>query len=77
MIIAGPPSKQYPFTNMVVTGNHFGNMGARARGLPDSQCTEYGPINLPGGGVHDWNTGTTNTWSSNVDSDENTVAAPS
>lgn len=77
MIIAGPPSKPYPFTNVVVTGNHFGNMGARINNVPDSQCTEFGPVNQPGGGVHDWNSGTTNTWSGNVDSDGNAVVAPS
>jgi hypothetical protein len=77
MIIAGPPSKPYPFTNMVVTGNHFGNVGARINNVPDSQCTEFGPVNQPGGGVHDWNSGTTNTWSGNVDSNGNAVAAPS
>ncbi len=75
MIIAGPPSKPYPFTNMRITGNHFGNLGARARGLPDSHCTEYGPVNQPDG-VHQWNSGTTNVWSSNVDATGHPVDAP-
>lgn len=44
MIIAGPPSKPYPFSDMTVTGNVFGRMGADARGLPPDECTEYGPI---------------------------------
>lgn len=69
MVIAGPPSKPYPFTNMRVTGNHFGNMGAHARGLPDSQCTEYGPIstNSSSWGVNG------NVWSGNVDSNGGAV----
>ena len=75
MVIAGPPSKPYPFTNVRVIGNHFGNMGARARGLPDSQCSEFGPINEPDG-VHQWNAGTTNVWNNNVDSTGRSVGAP-
>ena len=69
MNIAGPPGKPYPFTNMHITGNHFGNVGARARNLPDSQCTEYGPIatNPSSWGVNG------NVWSGNVDSNGNPV----
>jgi hypothetical protein len=44
MIVAGPPSKPYPFSDMTVTGNVFGADGALARGLPPDQCTEFGPV---------------------------------
>jgi hypothetical protein len=44
MIVAGPPSKPYPFSDMTVTGNVFGDEGALARGLPPDQCTQYGPV---------------------------------
>lgn len=43
-IVAGPPAKTYPFTDVTFTGNVFGRAGADARGLPPAQCTEYGPI---------------------------------
>lgn len=69
MNIAGPPGKPYPFTNMHVTGNRFGNMGARARSLPDSQCTEYGPIATE---PSSWGVNG-NVWSNNTDSNGGVV----
>lgn len=60
MVIAGPPSKPYPYTNITVTGNTFGNTGAQYWSKPDSQCTEFGAIS-------GWTGGATNTWSGNKD----------
>lgn len=60
MIIAGPPSKPYPYTNVTVTGNTFGNVGAQYWNKPDAQCTEFGAIS-------GWTGGATNTWSNNKD----------
>jgi hypothetical protein len=66
-IIAGPPSKPYPFTDMTFAGNVFGADGAIARGLPPDKCTEFGPVATQPGS---WGTAATpvngNVWASNV-----------
>lgn len=66
LTIGGVPAKKYPITNSTVTDNKFGNFGARARGLPDAKCTEYGPANVVGFGA-------TNVWRNNVDWNGNPV----
>lgn len=66
MVIAGPPSKPYPYTNISVTDNTFGNVGAQYWNKPDAQCSEFGAIS-------GWTGGPTNTWSGNKDIHGNAI----
>jgi len=74
MIIAGPPAKPYPFTNMHVTGNHFGNEFEAYWNTNDPShnphtCSQYGPIDTQ---PSSWGVNG-NVWSGNVHSNGATV----
>jgi hypothetical protein len=62
MIVAGPPSKPYPYTNVRVLDNTFGDMFTAYWHVPQHNCSQYGPV---AGWTTDASKG--NLWSGNVD----------
>jgi hypothetical protein len=62
VVVAGPPSKPYPYTNIQFVDNTFGDLFAAYWKVPAHACTQYGPIS---GWMSDASAG--NVWSGNVD----------